>query len=160
MSQAISYQALLKLLLPEDWRQSESFLAGLEREMLRVSPAGNLPQTAHPVGWGSAMLNPDITLDFAETQAELVTPPFRSLDELLNFTHDLHRFAAQRLPAGEGLWFQSMPPQIEARQIHPANFGPSNSGKVKTIYRHGLANRYGKQMQVISGVHFNFSWSE
>lgn len=160
MSQAISYQALLKLLLPEDWRQSESFLAGLEREMLRVMPNGTLPQSSHPVSWGSAMHNPDITLDFAETQVELVTPPFPSLAELLDYTSDLHRFAAQQLPTDQGLWFQSMPPYLEASQIRAADFGPSNASKIKSIYRKGLANRYGKHMQVISGVHFNFSWSE
>ncbi len=160
MSQTLSYRALLKLLLPEDWRQSESYLAGLEREMLRVSANGTLPQSPHPVGWGSAMHNPEITLDFAETQPELVTPPFPSMNELLDYTGDLHRFTAQQLPSDQGLWFQSMPPQLEASQIQAANFGPSNAGKIKSIYRKGLANRYGKNMQVISGVHFNFSWSE
>ena len=160
MPQAISYHALLKLLLPEDWKKSQTGLMGLERELLRIQPQGELTDTRHPPGWGSALSNPDITLDFAETQPELVTPPFPNTSELSNYLYYLHAFLAQKLPESETLWYMSMPPKLDNNSIHPARFGTSNSGKLKTYYRNGLANRYGKKMQVISGVHFNFSWSE
>ncbi|MSQ49310.1 MAG: glutamate--cysteine ligase, partial [Betaproteobacteria bacterium] len=33
----------------------------------------------------------------------------------------------------------------------------SNIGRAKTVYRTGLANRYGRRMQAISGIHYNWS---
>lgn len=158
MSRAISYSALLKLLLPEDWRQSEVYFAGLEREMLRSTPEGELAPGAHPHSWGSALTHPDITVDFAEAQPELVSPTFGSISELLQHMQSLHSFCAQTLPAEERLWLLSMPPQIGQHEIVPASFGSSNTGQLRAVYRQGLAHRYGKQMQVISGIHFNFSW--
>jgi glutamate--cysteine ligase len=38
-----------------------------------------------------------------------------------------------------------------------ADYGPSNSGRMKTVYRRGLGHRYGRPMQAIAGVHFNYS---
>lgn len=156
----LSYHALLKLLLPEDWRQTESSLMGLERELLRIAPTGDLAEGKHPQAWGSALTHPDITLDFAETQPELVAPPFPDPSSLASYVYDLHAYLAQKLPAEDALWYPSMPPRLSNERIQPAEFGSSNSGRLKSIYRRGLANRYGKKMQVISGVHFNFSWTE
>ncbi len=160
MANELSYQALLKILLPDDWRQSEVFQAGIEREMLRTDAQGDLALTPHPSDWGSALFNPDITLDFSEAQPELVTPPFQSLDELLNHLHGLHGFAARHLPEADRMWFLSMPPRVDEPTIPLGRFGTSNNGRLKTLYRQGLANRYGRKMQVISGVHFNYSWSK
>lgn len=160
MAQQLSYHALLKLLLPEDWRQSEVFQAGIEREMLRSDAAGQLAQTPHPASWGSAHCNPDITLDFSEAQPELVTSPNDDLQALLQQLQSLHGFVSRHLPASDRLWFLSMPPAIDEARIPLAQFGTSNAARLKTLYRRGLANRYGRKMQVICGVHFNHSWSE
>lgn len=159
MGRAISYRALLKLLLPEDWRQANVFQVGLEREMLRLDGT-ELAQTPHPAGWGSPLTHPTITLDFAAAQPELVSPPWQSLPELLDYMQDLHAYVARQLSADQQLWFPSMPPALSDAQIQIADFGPSHSGQLKSIYRQGLAHRYGKKMQVISGVHFNFSWQQ
>lgn len=160
MANELSYQALLKILLPDDWRQSEVFQAGIEREMLRTDAQGDLTLTPHPTAWGSAHLNTDITLDFSEAQPELVTPPFGDLESLLTHLHGIHGFAARHLPDADRMWFLSMPPRVDEPNIPLGRFGTSNSGLLKTLYRQGLANRYGRKMQVISGVHFNYSWSK
>ncbi len=160
MSQGISYYALVKLLSAEDWQHSEHMMAGVERELLRVTPEGNLAQTPHPETLGSALTHPHITLDFSEAQPELVTRPYDALPDLMRSLLDVHAFTAQQLPQGEHLWLQSMPSHLKPEHIHPARFGKSMAGRLKTVYRQGLANRYGRQMQVISGVHFNFSWQD
>ncbi len=36
-------------------------------------------------------------------------------------------------------------------------YGTSNVGRAKTVYRTGLSHRYGRRMQTISGIHYNFS---
>ena len=36
-------------------------------------------------------------------------------------------------------------------------YGSSNVGRAKTVYRMGLAHRYGRRMQTISGIHYNWS---
>lgn len=159
MANQLSYLALIKLLLPEDWRQSETYQAGIEREMLRVDHQGDLAQTPHPLAWGSAHCNPDLTMDFSEAQPELVTSPTSELENVWEQLQALHSFAVKSLPSEDHLWFLSMPPRIEESQIPLAQFGHSNSGRLKTLYRQGLANRYGRKMQVICGVHFNYSWS-
>lgn len=160
MSQGISYYALVKLLSAEDWQESEHMMAGVERELLRVSADNHLAQTPHPETLGSALTHPHITLDFSEAQLELVTSPHDSFDSLEESLREIHAFTAQQLPESEHLWLQSMPSHLTPDEIQPAQFGTSYSGRLKTVYRQGLANRYGKQMQVISGVHFNFSWQE
>ena len=38
-----------------------------------------------------------------------------------------------------------------------AQYGSSNLGKLKHVYRHGLWHRYGCTMQAIAGIHYNFS---
>lgn len=43
------------------------------------------------------------------------------------------------------------------QDIELAQYGTSNVGRLKTLYREGLKNRYGALMQTISGVHYNFS---
>ena len=48
----------------------------------------------------------------------------------------------------------------DADKVPLAQYGNSNIGKMKTVYRQGLKNRYGSMMQVIAGIHFNFSFSQ
>lgn len=131
---------------------------GVERESLRVTPAGEVAQTAHPAALGAALTNPHITTDFSEALIELVTPPFRQSWELLQYLCDLHQFVYRHLDE-ELLWATSMPCMIRGEESIPlAQFGSSNIGRMKTIYRRGLGLRYGRIMQAISGVHFNYSF--
>src|SRR5450631_2949945 len=131
---------------------------GVEKESLRVSPAGELEQTPHPAALGSPLTNEHITTDFSESLIELVTPPFRETWELLQYLCDIHQFVYRHLDE-ELLWSTSMPCAVDDDSIPLAQFGGSNVGRMKTTYRRGLGMRYGRIMQAISGVHFNYSFS-
>jgi len=132
---------------------------GVEKESLRVTPAGEIARTRHPFALGAALTNEHITTDFSESLIELVTPPFCETWELLQYLCDIHQFVYRHLE-DELLWSTSMPCAIPADAAIPlAQFGTSNVGRMKTIYRHGLGLRYGRTMQTIAGVHFNFSFS-
>jgi glutamate--cysteine ligase len=133
---------------------------GIEKESLRIDSAGKISQTSHPEGLGSALTNPYITTDFSEALLELVTPTFTSASECLEFLKNLHVFVNQNLEE-ESLWPLSMPCSIESEEEIPiGNYGTSNQGMMKTIYRRGLSNRYGSMMQAIAGIHYNFSFSD
>ncbi|MDC7861299.1 glutamate--cysteine ligase [Pantoea ananatis] len=130
---------------------------GIERETLRVQPDGHLATTAHPESLGSALKHDWITTDFAETLLEFITPVDHSIDHMLAFLRDVHRHVAREL-SEERMWPFSMPCLIEdADKITLAQYGKSNIGRMKTLYRQGLKNRYGALMQTISGIHYNFS---
>jgi len=131
---------------------------GVEKESLRVRPDGRLAMTGHPRTLGSALTNAHITTDFSESLIELVTPAFTHSWELLQYLLDLHQFVYRHL-GDELLWATSMPCAIERDEDIPiALYGKANVGRMKTIYRRGLALRYGRMMQAISGVHFNYSF--
>lgn len=131
---------------------------GVEKESLRVLPTGALAATAHPAALGSALTNEHITTDYSEALIELVTPPFTHSWELLQYLLDLHQFVYRHL-GDELLWATSMPCAIQRDEDIPlAQFGPSHVGRMKTVYRNGLGLRYGRMMQAISGVHFNYSF--
>jgi len=133
---------------------------GVEKESLRVTPEGRIAQTPHPRALGSALTNPHITTDFSEALIELVTPPFATSWELLQYLLDLHQFVYRHL-GDELLWATSMPCPIESEENIPiAQYGTSNVARMKTVYRRGLSVRYGRMMQAISGVHFNYSFPE
>jgi glutamate--cysteine ligase len=135
-------------------------LKGVEKESLRISPDGLLAQTPHPAGLGSPLTNKYITTDFSEALLEFVTPAFTTTWEALRCICDIHQFTYSNLD-DEMLWTASMPCRIQAdREIPLARYGTSNVGRMKTIYRRGLGHRYGRQMQVIAGVHFNYSLPE
>jgi len=130
----------------------------VERESLRVTPRGELAQTRHPAALGAPLTNEHITTDFSEALIELVTPPFHQSWELLQYLCDIHQFVYRHLE-DEMLWTTSMPALIDGDASIPlAQFGASNVGRMKTVYRHGLGMRYGRIMQAISGVHFNYSF--
>lgn len=132
---------------------------GVEKESLRVTPAGDMAQTPHPAALGAPLTNENITTDFSESLIELVTPPFGESWELLQYLCDIHQFVYRHLDE-ELLWATSMPCALTGDAGIPlAQFGASNVGRMKTIYRHGLGVRYGRIMQAISGVHFNYSFS-
>lgn len=132
-------------------------LKGIEKESLRVASDGALSMTEHPPGLGSALTNQFITTDFSEALLEFVTPAFETTWEALHCVCDIHQFTYSKL-GDEMLWPASMPCRIpEDDKIPLARYGTSNVGQMKTIYRRGLGHRYGRQMQTIAGVHFNYS---
>jgi glutamate--cysteine ligase len=135
-------------------------LKGIEKEALRVRPDGQLAATPHPRPLGSALTNRYITTDYSESLIELVTPTFDETWALMQFLCELHQFVYRHL-GEELLWATSMPCEIERDEDVPiADYGRSNIGTMKTVYRRGLGWRYGRMMQAISGVHFNYSFPE
>ncbi len=138
---------------------------GIEREGLRITPEGRLAQSDHPQVLGSALTHPNITTDYSESLMEFITPASDSMETLLSQLGDIHRYSVQHL-GEERLWPLSMPCFIGGEEsIRLAQYGNSNLGRMKTLYRQGLHHRYGSLMQVIAGVHYNFSmpdsfWSE
>lgn len=131
---------------------------GVEKESLRVTAAGALAHSPHPAALGSALTSEHITTDFSEALIELVTPAFTHSWELLQYLCDLHWFVYRRL-GDEMLWATSMPCPLEGdADVPTAYYGTSHVGRMKSIYREGLRNRYGALMQAISGVHFNYSF--
>ena len=139
----------------------EGFGRGIEREALRVTPDGGLSQNRHPYAFGSALCHSTITTDYAEGLLEFITPVAKDVDQLFAYLNDVHHYAAKNLENNETLWPISMPCFINNEDsVELAQFGSSNVGKMKTAYRQGLKNRYGSMMQVIAGVHYNFSFPD
>ena len=135
-------------------------LKGVEREALRVTPEGHISQAPHPHALGSTLTHPHITTDYSEALIELVTPPFPSAWELQQFLCDVHQFVYSEL-GDELLWATSMPCVISGdSEIPIARYGSSNIGRMKHVYRVGLGLRYGRVMQAISGVHYNYSFPD
>ncbi|MBP7670834.1 glutamate--cysteine ligase [Candidatus Gracilibacteria bacterium] len=146
------YKELPKLL--------KNSLHGLERECLRVDQKGNISQKPHPKAFGEPLTHPNLTTDFAEAQLELITPPSKSDEEARNFLRALHCFINKNNP-DELIWPFSMPPRLpNEKDIKIAQYGQTNRAKKRTKYREGLAARYGKKMQTVSGTHYNFSFSK
>ena len=132
-------------------------LRGIEKEGLRVDAQGRLARTPHPQAVGSALTNERITTDYAESLLELITRPHTRVEDLLQELRDIHTFVAGKLDQ-EMIWNQSMPATLpDEKDIAIAWYGTSNTGMLKHVYRRGLAERYGKTMQCIAGVHYNFS---
>ncbi|HHC71812.1 MAG TPA: glutamate--cysteine ligase [Thiotrichales bacterium] len=130
---------------------------GLEKESLRVDRHGRIAQTPHPASLGRPLAHPWITTDYSEALLEFITPPFPSMDGALHFLREAHQFVYRHLN-DELLWATSMPCVIEGENSIPiARYGDSNPGRMKTVYRRGLGHRYGRIMQVIAGVHYNYS---
>ncbi|WP_395479600.1 glutamate--cysteine ligase [Candidatus Curculioniphilus buchneri] len=131
---------------------------GIEREALRINVDGSLATTFHPKALGSALTHKYITTDFAEALLEFVTPVNDDIDRTLTILRDIHRYVIRHL-GEERLWPMSMPFFVNNHHqpIVLAQYGCSNIGRMKTLYRHGLKNRYSALMQMISGIHYNFS---
>lgn len=135
-------------------------LHGIERECLRVTQDGRLAQTPHPEALGSALTHEQITTDYSEALLEFITPALPDPAETLKSLDDIHRFAYTAL-GDELLWAPSMPCALPAEEDIPlAWYGTSNIGQLKHVYRKGLAVRYGRTMQCIAGIHYNFSMPE
>ena len=135
-------------------------LHGIERECLRVTHEGRLAQTPHPEALGSALTNEQITTDYSESLLEFITPALPDPAKVLESLEQTHRFVYSKL-GDEYLWSPSMPCTLPAEEDIPiAEYGTSNIGKLKHVYRKGLALRYGRTMQCIAGIHYNFSLPE
>lgn len=139
-----------RLLLQAEW--------GLEKESQRINPDGTLALSPHPAVLGDKLTHPYITTDFAESQLELITPPLPGTKEALARLEAIH----DEVDAGLGeelLWPLSMPPILPAEANIPiARYGDSQEGRAREQYRADLADRYGKKMQMICGLHVNFSY--
>ncbi len=155
---------LSELVLPLEERLSalprevlNSLRRGIEKESLRVQPDGSLATTPHPARLGSALTHPHITTDFSESQVELITGVHSNADACLKELTEIHQ-VVYRAMGDELLWAASMPCRLPADDMIPlGRFGSSNVGRAKSVYRMGLSHRYGRRMQTISGIHYNFS---
>ncbi|ENW97882.1 glutamate--cysteine ligase [Acinetobacter sp. NIPH 298] len=142
--------------------QLDGMLRGIERESLRMQSNGFLSQKNHPKALGSALTHPHITTDYSEALMEFITTPHNTIAAALNELSDIHQVVHQQLEDGEKLWPLSMPCMLDDNEenIKLAQYGTSNIGRFKTLYRHGLGVRYGRRMQTISGVHYNLSFPD
>jgi len=144
----------LSMLNPERLR---GIRRGIEKESLRTSPDGQLALTPHPRALGSALTNPHITTDFSESQVELVTGAHARVQDCLHELTQIHQFVLRAI-GDEQLWACSMPCDLPPDDDIPiGHYGTSNVGQAKSVYRMGLAHRYGRRMQTISGIHYNWS---
>ena len=133
---------------------------GIEREALRILPEGKLSDHGHYRQLGSALTHGQITTDYSETLLEFITPVSFSPEQTIAQLQDIQKYTLSVI-GDELLWPLSMPCFVDNEDNIPlAQYGTSNVGRMKTTYRQGLKNRYGSMMQVISGIHFNFSFSE
>jgi glutamate--cysteine ligase len=137
---------------------------GLEKESLRAQPDGRLALTPHPAALGSALTHPHITTDYSESQLELITGVHESVDACLEELTEIHQFTVRSLHrphspgSDEMLWASSMPCGLPTDETIPlGRYGSSNVGRAKSVYRMGLGHRYGRRMQTISGIHYNWS---
>ncbi|ENX35954.1 glutamate-cysteine ligase [Acinetobacter colistiniresistens] len=140
----------------------KGMLRGIERESLRMQSNGFLSQKNHPEALGSALTHPYITTDYSEALMEFITTPQTTIAAALNELSDIHSIVHEQLEDGERLWPLSMPCMLDDNEenIKLAQYGSSNIGRFKTLYRRGLGVRYGRRMQTISGVHYNLSFPE
>ncbi len=131
---------------------------GLEKENLRIKEDGTLDLSPHPVR-GDDPYRDQIIRDFSESQVEFVTQPHKSVlaafEELKKLQdHFLGNYDVQ-------LWPLSMPCYVKDEDEVPiASYDDSEEGRKARLYREGLADKHGKKMQLISGIHYNFSFGE
>jgi glutamate--cysteine ligase len=157
MLQFTGCNAIEQFASAESVRSLRSITRGYEKECLRVAADGSLSQAPHPQGLGSKLTHPWITTDYSEALLEFITPPSRDPEFALPFLRNVHRYAAMQL-GSEMMWASSMPGVLgDDADIPLANYGSSNTARIKRVYRQGLGLRYGRRMQTIAGVHFNWS---
>ena len=141
-------------------QQGLPFFRGIEKEGLRADSQYVIAQSDHPAQLGHPLTHPSITTDYSEALIELITPVTKTREELLDSLKEIHQQVAANLE-NETLWPGSMPCRLDGElSIRIAEYGDSNIGKLKHVYRQGLGVRYGRIMQSIAGLHFNFSVSD
>ncbi len=142
---------------PEALAQLKHCLHGIERESLRVERNGRLALTPHPKALGAALTHSSITTDYSEALLEFITAPHADSAQTLAELEEIHRFTLANI-GQEVLWSPSMPGHLpKEEQIPIGEYGSSNVGQLKHVYRKGLSVRYGRTMQCIAGIHYNFS---
>lgn len=153
-----SYAQRLEILnTPKLYSSLRGIKRGIEREALRVDATGGLSKKPHPEALGSSLTHPFITTDYSEALLEFITEPTTDFNAMFQQLKELHQVAYLALP-DEYLWTASMPCRIPVdNEIPIAEYGYSNLGKLKRLYRDGLGYRYGRAMQTIAGIHYNFS---
>ncbi|HJV61428.1 MAG TPA: glutamate--cysteine ligase, partial [Albitalea sp.] len=130
---------------------------GVEKEGLRTRPDGTLALTGHPAALGSALTHPSITTDFSESQLELITGVHADAASCVEELTRIHQFVYGKI-GDESMWVGSMPCELPPDELIPiGRYGRSNIGRAKSVYRMGLSHRYGRRMQTISGIHYNWS---
>ncbi len=150
-------ESLSPFAAPEHSALLKGIRRGIEKESLRVTADGQLANTTHPAALGSTLTNPLITTDYSEALLEFITPPLHSANAVLQTLDNIHRFTYRHI-GDELLWVNSMPCVLgRDADIPVARYGSSNIGKMKTLYREGLGHRYGRLMQTIAGIHYNWS---
>jgi glutamate--cysteine ligase len=147
----------LRRLSPE---RLQGMRRGIEKESLRARPSGALALTPHPAALGSPLTHARITTDYCESQLELITGVHGSVAGCLDELTEIHQFVVRELAklGDERLWVGSMPCGLPPDETIPiGSYGNSNIGRAKSVYRMGLGHRYGRRMQTISGIHYNWS---
>lgn len=158
MDRIFNLHQLHKNLTREDLKRG-SF--GIEWEGLRVCNDGRLSLRPHPEIFGNKLTNPYITTDFSESQIEIITPAFDTIDEAFEFFSFMADLVNSSLADDEYLWFQSLPCILpESSKIPIAKYKGRELAEESMEYRKGLAKKYGLRKQLISGIHFNFSFEE
>lgn len=133
---------------------------GIEKEGLRADSQARIAQTNHPEALGHPLTHSHITTDYSEALLELITGVSGTREELMQELEDIHRYVQHNID-DELLWSGSMPCELDGDEsIRIAEYGDSNIGQLKHVYRQGLAVRYGRIMQSIAGLHFNFSLND
>lgn len=130
---------------------------GIEKESVRVNENGELATTPHPEIFGEKTENPYITVDFSESQIEMITPTVNSVEKAYDFLRNIHEIVATNLK-DEYLWSQSVPPILPSEELILLGKFPQN--KELERYREKLALKYGRKKQLLSGIHFNFSFDD
>lgn len=134
---------------------------GIERETLRVKNDGKLSLTNHPEVFEPKINHPYITTDFSESQIEVITPTLKSIEESYDFLNTLYDIVSLEVKDKEYLWPSSMPCDLsEDIAIPVANYGDSKNEENAREYREYLLKKYGGNKQLISGIHYNFSFEE
>lgn len=133
---------------------------GLEKEGLRVTSDGKLALTKHPKSFGDKIKNPYITTDFSESQVEIVTPTFNSIEKVYQFMSYIVDIVNVNIDKDEYIWNQSMPCIIPSNDKIPIAEYEGKQGQIARDYRIGLSKKYGTKLQLISGLHYNFSFNE
>ena len=158
MDRIFNLSKLHKSASSEDLKQG-SF--GIEWEGLRVRENGELSLSPHPEIFGNKLSNPYITTDFSESQIEIITPTFDTIDEAFSFFSFMSDLVNSSLDDDEFLWFQSLPCILpDSSEIPIAKYKGRELAEESMEYRKGLAKKYGLRKQLISGIHFNFSFKE
>ncbi len=156
----VLHQRLARLADPQTLPLLRQLRHGIEKESLRIDSSGRLAQTPHSHLLGSALTHPLITTDYSEALLEFITLVSADISDAAEQLDLIHRFTYANI-GDENLWTASMPCVLESdAEIPVAQYGRANNARMKTIYRMGLGYRYGRRMQTISGIHYNFSLPE